>query len=146
MSERIKGLYQTHILAKAKEEKLVGQLRQFTHVLEAYNPMCGDKYSIQMKIVGGIVEDARFEGYGCAISKASTAVLIESIIGRSTTEIKAMLSDFLELIEKESDRDPEEITNDDQLLAFAAARAFPERKKCASLAWEEMNELINELN
>lgn len=146
MNDRIKGLYQTHISTKSKDEKLLGQLDEFTHELEAYNPMCGDKFTLQLKLIAGVVEDARFEGYGCTISKASTAVLTETIIGKPITEIKPLLKDFLELIDEEGGRVPEEITKDDQILAFAAARDFPERKTCAALSWEELEGLINELN
>ena len=81
-----------------------------------------------------------FEGYGCAISKASTVVLIDTIIGKSLEEISAAIKKFLQLIDARSDKEPEEITSDDQLLAFAAAREFPERRTCASLSWNEFNE------
>ena len=140
MNDRIKGLYQTHILSKSKDQKWQGQLDEATHVIEAYNPMCGDKYTLYLKIVGDGVEDARFEGFGCSISKASTAVLTEMVIGKKLAEIKPLIDDFLELIDADSDRLPEAITSDEQLLAFAAAREFPERKTCASMSWEELQE------
>ncbi len=141
MNDRIKGFYQEHILAKSKDESRVGQLEDPTHVLEAYNPMCGDKYTLYLCIQDDVVKEAMFEGYGCAISKASTAVLTDLIIGRSLNEIAEATQKFLELIDAESDKEPEEITSDDQLLAFAAAREFPERRTCASLSWDEMDSL-----
>ena len=140
MNERIKGLYQSHILTKSKDEAYVGQLSDATHVLEAYNPMCGDKYEVYLKFDGNKIENARFEGYGCAISKASTAVLTEMLIGKTLKELNPVIEDFLELINADSEKDPESLTRDDQLLAFAAAREFPERKTCASLSWEEFQE------
>ena len=143
MKDRIKALYQTHILVKSKDNTLVGQLADATHSLEAYNPMCGDKYTLHLKLSEERIEKASFEGFGCAISKASTATLTEMIIGKSLVQIKPIVDDFLELINGESKKDPESITNDDQLLAFAAARAFPERRTCASLSWEELDSLID---
>lgn len=137
MNERIKSLYQSHILTKSKDEAYVGQIAMATHVLEAYNPMCGDKYQLYLKVEEDKIENARFEGYGCAISKASTAVLTEMVIGKRIDDIKPIIEDFLELINADSDKTPESLTQDDQLLAFAAARAFPERRTCASLSWEE---------
>lgn len=140
MNDRIKGLYQEHILAKSKDESRIGQLKNPTHVLEAYNPMCGDKYTLYLFIENNLIKEAMFEGYGCAISKASTVVLIDTIIGKSLEEISAAIKNFLQLIDARSDKEPEEITSDDQLLAFAAAREFPERRTCASLSWNEFNE------
>ena len=146
MNERIKGLYQKHILAKSKEVQLVGKLADYTHALEAYNPMCGDQYTVYLRLLEDRVEDARFEGYGCAISKASTAVLAELVIGKTLVEIGPLITSFLELIDEDSLNEPEAITTNEQLLAFAAARDFPERKACASLSWERVNEYLNEVN
>jgi nitrogen fixation NifU-like protein len=140
MNERIKGLYQTHILQKSKDETRVGKLSSVTHTLEAYNPMCGDQFTLYLQVDQEKVIDARFEGYGCAISKASTAVLTDFVIGRSIDGIKVQIKEFFELIDAEANRAPEEIFQDDQLLAFAAAREFPERKTCASLSWEAFDE------
>jgi len=140
MNERIKGLYQTHILQKSKDETRVGVLDNATHTLEAYNPMCGDQFTVYLHVAQDRVVDALFEGYGCAISKASTAVLADFVIDKSIEEIKDQIKEFFALIDAESERVPEDISHDDQLLAFAAAREFPERKTCASLSWEAFDE------
>lgn len=140
MNERIKGLYQSHILTKSKDVSKVGILENVTHTLEAYNPMCGDKYTVYLQLEDSKVLDAKFEGFGCAISKASTAVLADVVIGKELDQISKLIEDFLKLIDADSSVDPEDITKDDQLLAFAAAREFPERHTCASLSWEEFKE------
>lgn len=142
MNERIKALYQSHILTKSKDESHVGKLADATHILEAYNPMCGDKYSVYLKMDADRIIDARFEGYGCAISKASTAVLTEKVIGQNIEELKPIIESFLELIDADSNQAPETLSSEDQLLAFAAAREFPERRSCASLSWEELREML----
>jgi len=142
MNERIKGLYQEHIIAKSKDNTNEGKLENATHVLEAYNPMCGDKYTLYLILENGVVGNAKFEGFGCAISKASTAVLVELIIGKTVTELKPIVEKFLELIDADSKLKPEDISDDNQLLAFAAARDFPERRTCASLSWEELAEIL----
>jgi nitrogen fixation NifU-like protein len=110
MNERIKGLYQTHILQKSKDERRVGKLSSVTHTLEAYNPMCGDQFTLYLQVDQEKVIDARFEGYGCAISKASTAVLMDFVIGRSIDSIKDQIKEFFELIDVEANRVPEEIS------------------------------------
>ncbi|MFY0592058.1 Fe-S cluster assembly sulfur transfer protein SufU [Roseivirga sp.] len=142
MNDRIKALYQTHILANAKDESRMGKLADATHVLEAYNPMCGDKYTLYLKILNNTIQKASFEGFGCAISKASTVVLTKLIEGNTLADIKPMIDAFFELVNEDSDQSPESLTEDEDLLAFAAAREFPERKTCATLSWSEIQKMV----
>lgn len=136
MNDRLKELYKTQILTYAKDSTREGELPNATHTVEAYNPMCGDKYTIYLLIKEEAVIDAKFKGYGCAISKASTAILVEKIIGKGLSEIESLVALFLQVINDQSEQQPEDLTSDEALLAFAATREFPERKKCASLSWE----------
>lgn len=142
MNDRIKSLYRSHILVNAKDESHQGKLEDATHVLEAYNPMCGDKFTIYLRLTGNMIEQANFEGFGCAISKASTAVLTKKIEGKTLDEVKPIVELFHELVNESSDQSPESLSTDEDLLAFAAAREFPERKTCATLSWGELESLI----
>lgn len=145
MNDRLKSLYQTVILTKAKEEKFVGQLEGHTHSITAYNPLCGDKYELQMIIEEGVVKSLKYNGSGCSISKASTAVLCECLNGKNPDEVLLDIQRFLELVDSESDRSPDQITQEETILAFAAAREFPERKSCADLAWKEVQKQFGQL-
>jgi nitrogen fixation NifU-like protein len=136
MNDKLKNLYKTQILTYAKDSTYEGELPYATNTLEAYNPMCGDKYTIYLLIKEGAVIDAKFKGYGCAISKASTAILVEKIIGKELSKIESLVAVFLDVINEQSKHKPETLTSDEALLAFAATREFPERKKCASLSWD----------
>ncbi|MCO6360609.1 Fe-S cluster assembly sulfur transfer protein SufU [Roseivirga pacifica] len=138
MNERIKALYKTHIIQKAKDETYTGQLTDATHVIEAYNPLCGDQFTLYLKVEDDVVKNLKFNGYGCSISKASTAVLAESILGKSLTDFAKVWSDFMEIVNENAKASPEQISNNEYLLAFAAAREFPERKTCATLSWEAL--------
>ena len=142
MNDRIKSLYRSHILVNAKDESHQGELENATHILEAYNPMCGDKFTIYLRLEGDVIEQASYEGFGCAISKASTAVLIKQIEGKTLLEIKPIVELFYELVNESSAQSPESLTTDEDLLAFAAAREFPERKTCATLSWEELRLIL----
>jgi len=126
------------MLINAKDESHLGRFDDPTHTLEAYNPMCGDKYTLYLKLTDNLIEKATFEGFGCAISKASTAVLTKQIEGKTLKEIKPIVALFFELVNEGSDQSPESLTTDEDLLAFAAAREFPERKTCATLSWESI--------
>lgn len=138
MNERLKELYKSHIIKKAKDDTHVGELPAYSHLIEAYNPMCGDKYILYLQVTGGKVTEASFNGFGCAISKASTAVLTDRLIGTCLTEVKALVDLFLELIDPESKIPVEQLTEDEELWAFAGTRDYPERIQCAGLAWTEL--------
>lgn len=142
MNDRIKALYRSHILVNSKDESHYGKFDGATHVLEAYNPMCGDKYTLYIKLNNNRVERASFEGFGCAISRASTSVLCGLMVGKTLEEMEPTTQMFFELVNQDSDHSPESLTENENLLAFAAARDFPERKTCATLSWEELRKEI----
>ncbi|HAA12217.1 MAG TPA: SUF system NifU family Fe-S cluster assembly protein [Cytophagales bacterium] len=140
MNERIKGLYKTQILAHSKNPFQEGELEGATHVLQAYNSMCGDKYTLYLKIENDRVEDAYFKGYGCAISKASSSILTKKSIGKSMEELDALVRLFLKIVSAKEEVSPEDLTDEEELLAFSAAREFPEREICATMSWKVVQE------
>ena len=89
-----------------------------------------------------LLSSASFTGYGCSISKASSSILVKKIIGSSIPEVKKLIADFLELLDPESKIEPHQILEDENLLAFSAARNFPERIQCAELGWKELEQQI----
>ena len=135
MTDKLKQLYKTQILKHSQNPFNEGKLVSYTHLIKAYNPVCGDQFDLYLNVIDQQVTEASFTGYGCAISKASTSVLTKQIIGKSKTEIEAFVADFLKMLDPNASQLPEEITADEELLAFAAAREFPERLSCANLAW-----------
>jgi len=142
MNERLKELYKAQILTFAKDSSNEGELSNATHILKAYNPMCGDKYTLYLVVEREVISNAKFKGYGCTISKASTAILVDKIIGKELTEVASLVTLFMEIINEQSEQSAESLTNDEALLAFAATREFPERKRCASLSWEELQKAL----
>ncbi len=142
MNDRLKALYKTQILTHAKSPFNEGVLEDYTHKLQAYNPVCGDQFDLYLKFEGGVIQKISFKGYGCAISKASTSVLTKQLLGKSKSEVKSLIELFLKIIDPESSESPESITLDEELLAFASAREFPERLTCANLAWEKLKEVL----
>ena len=146
MNERLKSLYQTVILQKSREDKYVGKLNDFSLEFRAYNPMCGDEFDLQILIEDNRFKCLKYSGSGCSISKASAAVLCEHLEGVELDTVRQKVELFLELVDADSDKQPEELTDDENLLAFAAARDFPERKTCADLSWKELLNQLDTLN
>jgi len=102
---------------------------------EGYNPLCGDRLTVYIRIENGRIEDASFLGSGCAISKASASLMTESVKGRTLEEARDLFERFQQMIT----RSPELPIDDlGKLTALAGIRQFPIRVKCASLAWHAL--------
>jgi len=106
-----------------------------------HNPSCGDEISLSVKFNGDIIEDMAFTGSGCAISQASTSIMIDLIKGKSKQEALSLVETFISMIKRE-------IANEEELLALEDAMVFqniqnmPARVKCAVLAWHTLKESL----
>jgi nitrogen fixation NifU-like protein len=102
---------------------------------EGYNPLCGDRLTVYLRIENGRIEDASFLGSGCAISTASASLMTESVKGKTLEEARDLFERFHQMIT----RSPEQPIDDlGKLTALAGIRQFPIRVKCASLAWHTL--------
>ena len=110
------------------------------NTLKAYNPICGDRFDVYVNSDQRMVKELHFHGFGCAISKASTSVLAQTLEGKSLKEALELCDQFLRFINQET-RDNKLILSDD-LLAFTGVHDFPERYDCASLSWWEMKKFL----
>jgi len=139
MNPRLKELYQSVILQHSKNPYNFEKREDASHTVDAYNSLCGDRFQVFFELENDQIKSPSFHGYGCAISKASTSVLVKSLEGKSLDEAKAISQEYLQNLNAENTPDssiPEEFE------AFTAARDFPGRMKCATLAWEELLEYL----
>ena len=88
----------------------------------------------------GIVTDVSFQGSGCAISTASTSMMTQVLKGKSEAEARELFDQFHELIAGE---EPDDLTKLGKLAVFAGVRDFPNRVKCATLAWHTMKSALD---
>ena len=137
MDSKLSQFYQGVILKHNNEPFHFEKRPTAQHIIEAYNPMCGDKFKVFLDIENGVVTNATFHGYGCAISKASTSVLMKKIQNQPLDEVVKLIEDYFKIIEN-----TEGVSYDEELTAFAAAKDFPGRLKCATLAWEAIDEFL----
>jgi nitrogen fixation NifU-like protein len=134
----LRELYQETILDHNKSPRNFRRMEDATREMEGYNPLCGDHYTIYVKLEDDLITDLAFDGGGCAISKASASVMTSMLKGRTTAQAKAMFQDFHKLVKGELDpaRNGERLG---KLAAFAGVSEFPARVKCASLAWHTLH-------
>jgi len=125
-------LYQEVILDHNRRPRNFHAIADATHRAEGYNPLCGDRLTLYMKVDGDVIADVAFEGAGCAISKASASMMTDALKGRSLGEARALFDRFHRMVTA-----PPEATVEDlgKLSSLAGVREFPIRIKCASLAW-----------
>lgn len=114
-----------------------------THHEHGHNPSCGDDLELELTIEEGVIKDAAFTGTGCAISMASTSMMIDLIKGNSVEKAREKVQAFLDLIKSErTEDDVMDLLGDATLLSNI--RLMPARVKCAVLAWHTLSEILKE--
>lgn len=136
--EKLKHLYQKVILGHSKQPYHYQKVEAADYIIEAYNPLCGDKFKLYLNMKEDTIEMASFSGYGCAISKASTSILVQRLEGLRLADIEALRQQFkaVALEDKSSE--------DEEFEAFSAAKEFPGRATCVSLSWDSLEEWLAE--
>ena len=107
-----------------------------------HNPNCGDEIEIQIKLNDNIIEDMAFTGHGCAISQASTSIMIDTLKGKKIEEAKEIIKTFIEMIKRET-KNEEDLKKLEDAIAFRNVSNMPARVKCALLAWHTIEDLLN---
>lgn len=107
-----------------------------------HNPSCGDDITLEIIMDGDVIKDLAFTGHGCAISQASTSIMIDLFKGKSKEEALKMIDIFLRMIKRE-DIPEEELDKLEDARALQNISNMPARVKCAELAWYTMQKLLN---
>ena len=134
MSSALDELYQEVILDHNRRPRNFRTIEEGRHA-EGYNPLCGDRLTVYLRIQGDRIQDASFQGSGCAISKASASLMTDIVKGKTIAEAEALFERFHRLITR-SVEDP--VDDLGKLSVFAGVRQYPARVKCASLAWHTL--------
>jgi nitrogen fixation NifU-like protein len=108
------------------------------------NPLCGDDYHLYLRLEGGVIRDAAFQGQGCAISKASASMLTQSVKGKTVGEAETLKDRFLELATRGCTGEVKEPDKLGSLVAFQGIRRFPVRVKCATLVWHALEDALKQ--
>ncbi len=139
--DELQELYREVILDHNRRPRNFGELPGANHVIEAVNPLCGDKLTLYVKVADGRVEDIRFKGSGCAISVASSSLMTERVKGQTVGESLELFDKVHGLLTGAVEEPAEDL---DKLAALAGVREYPTRVKCASLAWHALKAAVTE--
>jgi nitrogen fixation NifU-like protein len=135
VSADLNDLYQEVILDHNRRPRNFHAIADASHQAEGYNPLCGDRLTLYLKIDDGVIREVAFEGSGCAISKASASLMTDAVKGRSTADARALVDRFQRMVTTPPELEVEDLG---KLSALAGVREFPVRVKCASLAWHTL--------
>ena len=134
MSE-LSDLYQEVILDHNRRPRNFHAIADASHRAEGYNPLCGDRLTVYLKVDGDVITNVGFEGSGCAISKASASMMTDAVKGRSVAEAEALFDRFHRMVTMPPEAAVEDLG---KLTSLAGVREFPVRIKSASLAWHTL--------
>ena len=110
-----------------------------------HNPNCGDEISLEIKLNGDVIEDMAFSGHGCAISQASTSIMIDTLKGKTVEEAREIVRTFIEMIKRE-ETDEKKLKRLEDAIVFRNVSHMPARVKCALLAWHTIEDILNGAN
>ena len=145
----LKELYQEIILDHGKNPRNKKKCNNFNRDAEGYNPLCGDKVHVFLKINNNKqVEDISFEGQGCAISMASASIMTETIKGKDFNVAKKIILEFLDMIKQGSKIRINSLDSDQNttMMSLSGVKQFPMRVKCATLAWHTLMSAADKKN
>lgn len=123
-------LYQDVILDHGRSPRHFHEIVDATNTAEGFNPLCGDKYKIYLKLSADKIVDAAFTGHGCAISMAATSLLIEDIIGKDILYLEQLSNKYLDLL---TEKENNSAANLGKLAVMQGVTKYPMRIKCATL-------------
>ncbi|MGZ3657795.1 MAG: Fe-S cluster assembly sulfur transfer protein SufU [Bdellovibrionota bacterium] len=133
------ALYREVILDHHRSPRNYGKLEGATATVEGYNPLCGDRIEIAVKVgEGQKLADCRFTGEGCSICMASASMMTEEVMGKPLEEVSETIEGFRALLKGEEC--PLAVEGD--LESLVGVRNFPVRIKCALLPWTTLNDCM----
>ena len=140
--DELNDLYNDLIMEHSMNSYNKKKLEECDLCEKGHNPNCGDEIEIEVKLDGDIIKDMSFTGHGCAISQASTSIMIDTLRGKNIKQAKEIIKTFIEMIKRET-KDEEELKKLEDAIAFKNVSNMPARVKCALLAWHTIEDMLN---
>ncbi|MFA5372255.1 MAG: SUF system NifU family Fe-S cluster assembly protein [Sideroxydans sp.] len=136
----LRELYQDTLLDHYRQPRNAGRMADANRTAEGFNPLCGDKVKLYLKVEDDVIMDARFEGSGCAIATASASLMTEGIKGKRREEALRLLNVIHGMVTAGKNAD-----DIGKLVVLAGVHEFPQRVKCATLAWHTLKAALENI-
>jgi nitrogen fixation NifU-like protein len=140
MSSELRDLYQEVIVDHHRKPRNFRKLAAPTRSAEGFNPLCGDKVTVELVLDGDVIRDVGFQGSGCAISRASASLMTANVKGKAVADAAAAVADFRAMLTDDPDHAAGSEARErlGKLAVFQGVREFPSRIKCATLPWHTL--------
>lgn len=142
MNNELNDIYNDLIMEHSMNSYNKKKLENADYSEIGHNPNCGDEITLELKLDGNIIKDMAFLGHGCAISQASTSIMIDTLKGKTIEEAREIVKTFIEMIKRE-ETDEENLKKLEDAIAFKNVSNMPARVKCALLAWHTLEDVLN---
>ncbi len=136
-------LYQEMVLDHNNRPRNFHKLDDASNTADGYNPLCGDQISVYLKVEDGVIADVGFQGVGCAISKSSASMMTQSVKGKTVEEAEALFEEFHAMVTRDPGTEYK-ASGLGELEVLSGVCAFPNRIKCASLAWHTLTASLHD--
>ncbi|WP_411727229.1 Fe-S cluster assembly sulfur transfer protein SufU [Methyloglobulus sp.] len=137
MFEDLRDLYQEVIFDHNRNPRNFRIMADADRQVEGFNPLCGDRLTLYLKMDDDRIVDASFQGSGCAISTASVSLMTEIVKGKTGQEAEELFKKFHEMTTGKDEEINLEAVG--KLAVLAGVREYPARVKCATLAWHTLD-------
>ena len=140
--DELEEIYNELIMEHSMNSYNKKKLEKADYCQLGHNPNCGDEISLEIKLNGDLIEDMAFTGHGCAISQASTSIMIDTLKGKTIKEAKDIVKTFIDMIKRET-KSEDDLEKLEDAIAFKNISNMPARVKCALLAWHTIEDILN---
>ncbi|HAU1152897.1 TPA: SUF system NifU family Fe-S cluster assembly protein [Legionella pneumophila] len=140
MSMELRELYQEIIIDHNRNPRNHHAMEDATTEAKGFNPLCGDKLTVYLKLQDDLISDLSFVGCGCAISQASASLMTDALKGKSIKEAHELFHRVHRMLTQDEE---DYLVSMDKLTVLSGVKAFPARVKCATLAWHTLEAALN---
>jgi nitrogen fixation NifU-like protein len=147
----LEDLYREIILDHYRSPRNRGELpTPPAHRIEGFNPLCGDEIVLTVVVDDGVIADVKVTGHGCSISQSSASLMTGAVKGRSVADAKGAMRSFKRMMtvaddDEDEPDEPVDVRSLGELAALQGVVKFPVRIKCATLAWNTLDQALAEI-
>ena len=138
----LKDLYQEIIVDHNRNPRNFRKIEDADRVVEGFNPLCGDRLNLYVKMDKDRISDLSFDGSGCAISVASASLMTDALKGKTVSEAESIFNNFHHMVTEDKPVSNEELEHLGKLAALAGVKDYPARVKCATLCWHTLHSAL----
>lgn len=139
MNMDLRELYQEIIIDHNKNPRNHRPMEDAAAFAHGFNPLCGDKLTVYLKLDKDSIAEASFVGCGCAISQASASLMTEALKGKTIAAADTLFENFHTMLTAEDSA----VSMPEKLAVLAGVKAYPARVKCATLAWHTLHAALH---